>query len=149
MLADIELRPATEDDRAFVEAVYFETQRPIIEELFGWRGDEFEHLNFRNKFYHEQDSSIIIVDGVDVGWLAVQRDGKSIHLDGVYLTTVAQNKGIGTFILRRLMEEAKTSALPLTLSAAKINRAIRLYERLGFGTTHTDEFKVYMSFSGD
>ena len=145
----MELRRATEQDRSFVEAIYFETQRPIIEELFGWRGDEFESANFRNKFYHEQDSSIIIVDGEAVGWLAVQRDRKKIHLDGIYLTAFVQNRGIGTSILRLLMEEAKAARLPLILSAAKINRAVKLYERLGFTTTHSDEFKVLMTFLGD
>lgn len=145
----MELRRATEQDRSFVEAVYFETQRPIIEELFGWRGDAFETAKFRKKFYHEQDSSIIIVDGEAVGWLAVQRDPEKIHLDGIYLTASAQNRGIGTSILRLLMDEAKAARLPLTLSAAKINRAVALYERLGFTATHSDEFKVYLTFSGD
>ena len=41
------LRPATSDDVPFIESVYFETQRSIIESLFGWRGDEVE----REKFY--------------------------------------------------------------------------------------------------
>jgi GNAT superfamily N-acetyltransferase len=144
----MELLPATEQDRSFVEAIYFETQRPIIEELFGWRGDAFESANFRSKFYHEHDTSIIVVDGEAVGWLAVRRDPQQIYLDGIYLTTSAQNRGIGTSILRTLMDEAKVARLPLRLSAAKINRAVTLYERLGFSATHSDEFKIYMTFFG-
>jgi RimJ/RimL family protein N-acetyltransferase len=146
---DVKLRPAVEQDRLFVEAVYFETQRWIVEQLFGWRGDEFEQTNFRNKFYKEQDSSIIVADGDDVGWMAVERDGKSIHLDGIYITRSAQSMGIGSHLIRHLMNEAKMAALPLTLSAAKINPATKLYERLGFAATHTDEFKVYMTFWPD
>lgn len=142
----MELLPASEQDRSFVEAIYFEAQRPIIEELFGWRGDAFESANFRNKFYHEQDTSIIVVDGEAVGWLAVQREPQRIYLDGIYLTASAQNRGIGTSILRTLMGEAKAARLPLSLSAAKINRAVALYKRLGFTATHSDEFKVYMMF---
>lgn len=39
-------RSATTEDRLFVESIYFETQRWIIETLFGWRGDEFERSKF-------------------------------------------------------------------------------------------------------
>jgi hypothetical protein len=47
------------------------------------------------------------------------------------------------------MAEASAARLPLTLSAARINRAVKLYERLGFTTTHSEGFKVYMTFCGD
>lgn len=147
----IELRAATERDRPFIESVYFETQRWIIEKLFGWRGDEFERANFRSSFYKERNASIVTVEGVPVGWIAVERNGTVIHLDGIYLTAASQNRGIGTTLLRSLMREANNSGLPLTLSTAKINPAVRLYERLGFTTTASGEFKLYMAVwpSGD
>jgi GNAT superfamily N-acetyltransferase len=145
-LMTVTLRPATEQDQPLVESIYFETQRWIIERLFGWRGDDFEHAKFRSKYYKEQDSSIIIVDGEPVGWIAAERDGRTIHLDGIYLTATSQNKGIGTALLHRLMIEAKENGLPLTLSTAKVNPAIKLYERLGFTTTGTDEYKRYMTW---
>jgi hypothetical protein len=47
------------------------------------------------------------------------------------------------------MAEASAARLPLTVSAAKINRAVRLYERLDFTTTYSEEFKIYMMFCGD
>jgi GNAT superfamily N-acetyltransferase len=103
----LQLRPAGEQDRPFVESVYLETQRWIIERFFGWRGDDFEHATFRDKFYRERDSSIIVADGSPVGWIAVERNGKTIHLDGIYLMTQAQRKGIGTTLLRRLLAEAR------------------------------------------
>jgi ribosomal protein S18 acetylase RimI-like enzyme len=140
------LRPLTERDRPFVESVYFDTQRWIIDKLFGWRGDDFEHTNFRSKFYKEQNSSLIIVDGEPVGWIAVARHGRSIHLDGIYFSVASQNQGIGTALLRELMREAKESGLPLTLSTAKINPAVRLYERLGFVTSGSGEYKLYMTW---
>ncbi|MFY9662835.1 MAG: GNAT family N-acetyltransferase [Candidatus Cybelea sp.] len=90
------LKPATPEDASFVESIYFETQRWIIEKLFGWRGDDFEHAKFRDNFYHEQDASIIVAGGKPVGWIAIGRNGKTIHVDHVYLTTEAQRHGIGT-----------------------------------------------------
>lgn len=44
------------------------------------------------------------------------------------------------------MREAKDAGIPLTLSTAKINPAVRLYERLSFTTTASDEYKLYMTW---
>lgn len=146
MILDVGLRPASSEDQPFVESVYFETQRWIIEKLFGWRGDDFEYAKFRDKFYRQQHSSIIIADGSPVGWIAVERNGKTIHLDGIYLKKEAQARGIGTVLLRRLMTEAKQLDLPLTLRTAKVNPATRLYGRLGFTTTASEEYRLYMTW---
>jgi hypothetical protein len=61
-------RAASEADRAFAEEVYFSTQRWLIEELFGWRGDEVERAKFA-EFYDQQHASIISVKGQDIGWV--------------------------------------------------------------------------------
>jgi len=43
-MMDISFRPVSTSDEPFVEGVYFETRRCIIEALFGWRGDDvFTH----------------------------------------------------------------------------------------------------------
>jgi len=73
------LRPAVASDRAFIEAVYFETQRWIIERLFGWRGDEVERAKFEES-YSERESNVVL-DGADVGWLCVRRDPDGIDID--------------------------------------------------------------------
>jgi ribosomal protein S18 acetylase RimI-like enzyme len=143
---DITLRPASSQDRPFVESVYFETQGWIIEKLFGWRGDVFESSKFREKFYHEQNSSIVVAGGIPVGWIGVERNRKRIHIDGIYLLGEAQNRGIGTTLLRLLLTEATEGGLPLTLSTAKINPAVRLYNRLGFTVTASDQYKLYMTW---
>jgi GNAT superfamily N-acetyltransferase len=139
----VTLRPAVASDRAFVEAIYFETQRWIIERLFGWRGDEVERAKF-DETYSERESKIVVLDGADVGWLSVRRDADGIDIDAIYLLPAAQNRGIGTTLVRDVIEEAGACGLPLTVSTAKINPARNLYERLGFVVTHESEFKVFM-----
>lgn len=138
----VTLRPAVDTDRDFIERVYLETQRWIIEALFGWRGDEIERLKFAET-YDAENSSIVVVDGRDAGWLTVQR-GADTHIDSIYLATDHQGNGIGTLLLQRLIDEAEREGLRLTLSTAKINPARKLYGRLGFFEIGEDEFKVYM-----
>ena len=138
----IAFRPATVDDRPFVEAVFFETQRWIVEALFGWRGDDVERAIFAES-YDAERTAIVVVDGTDAGWLAVLRDGDVI-VDSLYLTAAYQRRGIGTHILRELIEEAEAARASVRLSTARINPARRLYERLGFAVTHEDATRVYL-----
>ena len=46
-----------------------------------------------------------------------------------------RNKGIGTAILRDLMDKARQEDLPLVLRVEFFNPAIRLYQRFGFVKT--------------
>jgi ribosomal protein S18 acetylase RimI-like enzyme len=137
------LRPATAEDRQFVEAVYFETQRYLIEALFGWRGDAFESRKFA-EFYDSTNTSIVVVENQNAGWLTVERRPIGISLEHLYLAPQFQDRGIGTVIVADLIGEGRSKGLPLRLSTAKINRALRLYERLGFRQTANDEFKAYL-----
>ena len=60
-----------------------------------------------------------------------------------------QRKGIGTEVMHRLIGEAGRLNQAVHLAAVKINPALRLYERLGFRTTHEDDRKFYMKRDPD
>jgi GNAT superfamily N-acetyltransferase len=137
------LRSVVPSDRAFMESVYFETQRWIVERLFGWRGDDVETAKFA-EFYDEGNSQIIAVGDLDVGWLTIVRNDDAYELDGIYITAAYQRKGLGAALIRAYMEEAENAGLPIRLSTPRINPAIRLYRRLGFIELREDLFKIYM-----
>jgi GNAT superfamily N-acetyltransferase len=77
--------------------------------------------------------------GDEIEWV---RRGKYLEVDSIYLKADQQRRGIGTKLLKRLIQEADRSHVPLRLSTAKINPARRLYERLGFSVEREDEFKI-------
>jgi ribosomal protein S18 acetylase RimI-like enzyme len=139
----VSLRPVRPSDRAFIEALYFETQRWIIERLFGWRGDDVERQKFE-AFYNEGSTRVIVFDSKDVGWISVTSDDDETEIQQIYLSPRVQNKGIGTRIISDIIDEARASGRRVTLSTAKINPAIRLYERLGFRQSGETEFKILM-----
>lgn len=138
------LRMVVPEDKPFIQDVYFETQRWLIEALFGWRGDEIELAKFAES-YDAGNTSIIVVDDDDVGWLTVQR-GEHIELEAIYLKPSAQGRSIGTAVVQDLISEAQSAAKPLRLSTAKINPARQLYERLGFVDVGESEFKTFMEW---
>jgi len=138
----VSLRPVSDDDFPFIRDVYFQTQRWIIEALSGWRGDAIEYRKF-DQLYDARNTCIIVVDGEDAGWLTVER-GAVFHIEQIYIVERLQQRGIGTMLLKQLIDEAERANLTLEISTAKINPAQRLYARLGFVPVREDEFKVYL-----
>jgi RimJ/RimL family protein N-acetyltransferase len=142
----VTFRPARETDRAFIEDVYFMTQRAIIDKVFGWRGDDFERDQFAH-FYDRANTEIIMVDGTDRGWQSIVRHKDRMHIDSLFLLPGAQGQGIGTAILTSLIDEARSTKRPLGICTAKVNlRARRLYVRLGFVVVRQEEHRVCMEY---
>jgi ribosomal protein S18 acetylase RimI-like enzyme len=82
--------------------------------------------------YPSAEYHIIQRDGVDIGRRIVNRAGGEILLMDIALLPEYRNGGIGTALIRDLMAEAEQTDRPLRLHVEFFNRALRLYERLGF-----------------
>lgn len=142
-VVNIGLRTARDNDVAFARNLYFETMRGIIERLFGWDQNR-EEGNFA-RFFKLDEVRIITADGQDVGWIQEQILETSIHLGSFYVAPSMQGRGIGTQVLRMLLETAARESKNLTLAVVKINPAHQFYEKRGFRITHEDKYKFYMS----
>ncbi|MFY9860783.1 MAG: GNAT family N-acetyltransferase [Candidatus Cybelea sp.] len=140
---NLALRPATAADRQFAESVYFESHRWLIERLFGWRGDDLERTRF-SQSYKEEQTAIVSIEGEAAGWLSVDRAPGAITVEQIYIAAKWRSRGIGTQLLTSLIAEAAAAGIPLRLSTAKINPAVRLYERLGFRATDESPHKIFM-----
>lgn len=137
----IVLRPARIHDCEFCKTLYFAGVEEVIRELNLDR--DAQSIGFRQQWSFEQ-ARIITIDGADIGWMqSVLKDG-AIFLAQLFIESSFQRRGIGTEVIRRLIDEAAADDLPVTLSVAKINPAVRLYERLGFRITHEDNRKFHM-----
>ena len=138
----VALRPVCPDDDSFLYALYASTR---IEEVagFGWdaaQQEAFFALQFKGQQQHwrmqlpDADHHIIIVDDQPAGRLLVNRSDKEIRLGDISLMPEHRSRGIGASLIRQLQSEAVRDNKSLTLHVARFNRAIRLYERLGFVT---------------
>jgi GNAT superfamily N-acetyltransferase len=139
---NIALRTASNDDVTFARDLYFETMHDIIERLFGWEQIR-EEKNFA-RFFKLDEVRIITADGQDVGWIQEQISEKSINLGSFYIAPTMQGRGVGTQVLRILLERAASESKSMTLAVVKINPARQFYEKHGFRITHEDEHKFYM-----
>jgi RimJ/RimL family protein N-acetyltransferase len=76
---------------------------------------------------------IIELDGERIGRIIVNRLGMQVHIVDHAIVPRLRNRGIGTAIMRALMDEARAARLPLRLKVASSNDpSLRHYLRLGF-----------------
>jgi len=132
MLPRFILRPATEQDYAWLWSVKRLTMRPYVEQTWGGWDEEAQEEFFRENFV-PANMRVIVVEGQDAGLLHVEREAGEIFLANIQLLPEFQNRGLGTAVVRGVLDEARAAGLPVRLQVLKPNRpARRLYERLGF-----------------
>ena len=89
--------------------------------------------------YHNSIHQIITLDSYDVGMIHYCEKEDEIRLIDIAVMPEFQNKGVGTTLLKELINFAKKWKKPLRLSVLKYNpKALRLYERLGFSVISED-----------
>jgi GNAT superfamily N-acetyltransferase len=139
-MMSVSFRQARESDLAYCQGIYFaEVARTIgpVADL------EQRRASFRDRWEPTQ-ARIIIHDGGDVGWLQVENRKDAFFLKQLFVDVPFQRRGIGSEVVMRLINEALDVGQPLTLGVVKTNPALRLYQRLGFEVTHSDDRSFFM-----
>ncbi|HVP61958.1 MAG TPA: GNAT family N-acetyltransferase [Myxococcaceae bacterium] len=138
----ITFRPAVDSDFEACRRTFFAEHGWIDERLNLAR--DGQEANFR-RFWTASQVRIIQLEGTDIGWLQVVPRDEEYFLGTLIIDGAFQRRGIGTEIMRRVLDEGARRSQPVRLAVVKFNPARRLYERLGFRVTHEDDCKVYMS----
>jgi len=137
---NISLRAATDNDAAFALHVTEACMRRYVEQTWGsWNGRADLDLAF---------DKIIELGGRDIGLIGVDRRSDDWFLNKLYLLPTYQSQGIGSYLLQRLIEEAKSAQVALRLTVLEVNPARRFYERHGFVLTHTVSPRHHMEWRG-
>jgi len=136
----VSLRPVTPEDDAFLAAVYASSRAEELA-ITGWTEEqktEFCRRQFdaQSAYYAENypgaSFQVIERDGWPVGRLYVDRWEKEIRIVDITLLPEFRGSGMGTKLLRELQDEARAAGKSLTIHVERFNRALRLYEKLGF-----------------
>jgi GNAT superfamily N-acetyltransferase len=139
---NVALRDVTPEDEAFLFEVYAGTR---MKELAATDWDDnqkraFLRMQFlvRQRSYPQVDDKIILLDDRPVGRMMVDRDEAAILLRDIALLKEYRNAGIGSFLIKNLIEEAAAGGKPIRLHVVASSPAVRLYERLGFAKCSTE-----------
>ena len=135
------LRPLTPADEEFLVALYGSTREEELsqaewaegqKELFiKWQFD-LQRGEYQARF-PDAEYNVILVDDARAGRVWIGRDDEQIRLLDIALLPEFQNRGVGTLLLGRLIDEARSVGKPLRHMVFVLNNnAERFYERLGF-----------------
>jgi ribosomal protein S18 acetylase RimI-like enzyme len=126
---EITLRPARVADEAFLLELRKNTMERYLESA-GEPIDEETHL--RRIRSHFSDAKIICHAGAGIGLIKTHLSATEWAISQLQIAPALQGKGVGTEVIRQVIEQAVRDSLPVTLCVLRNNPAIRLYERLGF-----------------
>ena len=140
----LSLRDATAADLALSYAITEEAMRGYVEATWGhWDTGEQWAKHQRN--FTPQTHQIILIDGVEAGFMAVEDFPSYTWLVKLYLRRDSRNLGIGSEMLRRLLAVTAAQHKPLRLQVLRVNgRAQQLYWRHGFKIAHETAERLFL-----
>jgi ribosomal protein S18 acetylase RimI-like enzyme len=97
--------------------------------------------------YPKASHEIVELDGQAIGRMMIDRRKEFICAVDISIIPERRSHGIGTTLLRRVMEECAEKNLPCTLQVLITNPARRLYERLGFRIVDNDGVRFSMTWN--
>jgi ribosomal protein S18 acetylase RimI-like enzyme len=119
--------------------------REYVDATWGW--DDDEQIGFFDEHFDPARRQIVQVEGADVGVLAIEEGPDEIYLAEIQLLPQWQGRGIGSSVLRSLLERGAACGKPVTLRVLHANpRAAALYERFGFRRFREIETHTYFRF---
>lgn len=116
---------------------------PYVEQLFGpW--DDAVQWDFFDRWLQLKDTFVIAVEEDDVGVVGLEDCDNEIYVTRIEVHPDWQNRGIGTAVLRRVLQQTREEGKTVSLHVFEINPARRLYHRLGFVTSDQHEGRILM-----
>jgi len=141
------LRPATKADAEFLWTLRQRVMKENVIQTWG-KWDDVQQRKFFDRGFVPKDTNIILVDDVAIGRIDLNHSHMEIFLGIIELMPESQGKGIGTEVMKGLMDEARTARLPIRLQVLKTNTgAHKLYKHLGFKSTGETTTHYLMVFA--
>jgi GNAT superfamily N-acetyltransferase len=151
----ITFRRATSEDDDFLLQIYKSSRGDDLRNL-GWdenRVSEFLDMQyqaqrtFEQRDHQQATDEIILSSGERAGRLLLTSGADEMRCVDIALLPKFRNRGLGTFLLQRLQKQAAATNKPLRLQVIRFNRAVNLFERLGFVVTSETGSHVQMEWT--
>ncbi|MFJ2432088.1 GNAT family N-acetyltransferase [Streptomyces anulatus] len=139
---DWTLRPALPEDVEAIAELRAVVIRPDLERL--GRYDEDRVRQRLRDSYSPEHTSIVEAAGAFAGCVALRPAADGRWLEHFYLSPVLQGHGIGSAVLRTLLDRADAERVPVRLNVLRGGAARRLYERHGFTLEREDAVDVFL-----
>lgn len=136
------LRSAEQADVEAIAELRATVLRPDLERL--GRFDEHRVRQRLRDSFSSQHTSVIVADGAFAGCVTVRPADDGRWLEHFYLAPDLQGRGLGSAVLRTLLERTDADRALVRLNVLQGSAARRLYERHGFTVEAQDPIDVFM-----
>ncbi|MER5488514.1 GNAT family N-acetyltransferase [Streptomyces sp. NPDC002812] len=136
------LRSAVTADVETIAELRATVMRGDLERL-GRYDEHMVRQRLRDSF-SPQHTSIIEIDGATAGCVTVRPAEGRQWLEHFYLAPHCQGRGLGSAVLRTVLERTDARGLTVGLNVLQGSAARRLYERHGFVVEAEDPIDVFM-----
>ena len=131
-------RPANESDYHYC----YQLTKENMYDLFCRHWGGWVASAFRKDF--DVDSTTIIIHNLSrVGYFSLKRNEQRLYLDNLQLSKSFQGQGLGTIILKTILNNNESRQIDLTTFSD--NLAVNLYKRFGFVIVDREGFTVHMT----
>lgn len=149
--ATIELRPSLEEDQEFLFQVFCSTQPDVMKApLLPEQMEQLLQMQFRaqdlhyHTHYPDAQYDVVMLDRKRIGRLYVAKLESEFRILDIALLPEFRCKGIGTYLVGRVLEESQATNKPLRIHVVRGSREFGLYERMGFCQIDDLESHLYM-----
>lgn len=148
----ITLRPVTPADEEFLLSVYASTRAEELARV-PWskeQKDAFVRMQFvaQQQHYPAQhphaNHDVISAEGVPVGRIYLDRSSERLHILDITVLPQHRSAGIGSKVLRQVLDEAARWNVPVTIYVESFNPSLRLFQRLGFHLAEENGFQLLL-----
>jgi ribosomal protein S18 acetylase RimI-like enzyme len=144
--AAVSFRSATLEDEAFLSELFASTRADELG-LMSWDENQkkmFIAMQFKAQSqqyamsYPHAQHKIILWNGEAIGRLIVDKNSAGFTLVDIALLPPQRGAGIGSHLIKNLLQEAASAGKSVTLSVWHTNPAKKLYDRMGFSSAKDD-----------
>jgi ribosomal protein S18 acetylase RimI-like enzyme len=154
-MPSITLRDVTPQDEPFLRAVYACTRAQELA-LVPWTAEQSEaflrsQFDAQDKYYRHQypaASFQLILEGTQpVGRLYVLREVGSISILDITVLPEHRNRGIGSRLIRGLIEEAEGNGQAVSIWVERFNPSLQVFQQYGFAEIADDGYNCHLERS--
>jgi RimJ/RimL family protein N-acetyltransferase len=132
MTHPIKLRPATIEDRQFVDRLLYTTMHQFVEDT--WPNDlEAQRHYYEINQFDPANTRIIQVGDRDAGRISTTIRPDCIFIDEIHIAPEYQHQGVGRQAIEQVRREASDKHLPVKATVLTVNHpSQRFLARMGF-----------------
>lgn len=153
----VALRPVRSSDEPFLLCVYAGTRAEELaavpwtpEQKAAFVAQQFAAQSAHySQHYAGMSADVILVEDEPAGRLLVTRWAAEIRIVDISILPEVRGRGVGGVLLRQLLDEAAAVGKRLSVHVERENRAVGLYQRLGFRPVGEQHGVVYRRMEWD